>query len=88
MNTSSLIRNKRLCLAITGLTPGELLAIQPKFEAYYHEAKQMMNRNRKRKFGAGRIGSMETSLEKLVMRLPAASCEVSLCYRRPSNIVS
>ena len=22
------------------------------------------------------------------MRLPAASCEVSLCYRRPSNIVS
>lgn len=34
----------------------------------------MMNRNRKRKFGAGRIGSMETSLEKLVFILMYMKC--------------
>ena len=34
----------------------------------------MMNRNRKRKFGAGRIGSMETSLEKLVFILMYVKC--------------
>lgn len=74
MNISSLLRNKRLCLAITGLTPQELLAIQPEFEVYYHEAKILMNTQRKRKFGAGRIGSLETSLEKLVFILMYVKC--------------
>jgi len=34
----------------------------------------MMNKHRKRKFGAGRIGSMETSLEKLVFILMYMKC--------------
>lgn len=65
MNIQSALKNTRLCLALTGLTPIEFGDLVPLFAPVYLEAKIKANPNRTRKFGGGSIGRLKTIEERL-----------------------
>ena len=71
MNTTSLLRTKRLCLAVTGLTPAEVLALVPTFEVCLVQRKYQVRPKEQwlRKVGGGQKGALPTSLDKLVFIL-------------------
>ncbi len=71
VNTSVLLRNKRLAKAVTGMTPQELRSILPAFEQcliqYRYQVKP--KEQRKRALGGGKKGDLPTSFDKLVFVL-------------------
>jgi DDE superfamily endonuclease/Helix-turn-helix of DDE superfamily endonuclease len=69
MNKLPILRSKRLCLAVTGLTPAEVNNLLPEFEAYYKELKQIHSRAQARTFGAGRRGRLKSPLDKILFIL-------------------
>lgn len=69
MNIDKILNNKRLTLALTGLTPQEFVDLLPMFEQSLKNKKQrdyQKNRkNRERKPGGGRKGILKTAKDKL-----------------------
>ena len=71
MNTTSLLRTNRLCLAVTGMTPSEVLSLAPTFESCLVQRKYQVRPKELwlRKLGGGQKGALPTSLDKLVFIL-------------------
>jgi|SRR5579859_315032 len=59
------LRTKRMCTALTGLTPLEFTSFIPDFTYYYNEVVVKRKKNRERRIGAGRNSKIETIEEKL-----------------------
>lgn len=59
------LRTKRMCAALTGLTPAEFTAFIPDFTYYYNELLSKRKKHRERKIGGGRNSRIETIEEKL-----------------------
>jgi hypothetical protein len=59
------LRTKRMCTALTGLTPEEFRAFIPDFKYYYNEVVVKRKKNRERKIGAGRNSKIDSIEEKL-----------------------
>ncbi len=70
------LANKRLMLAITGITPQEFLSLIPAFsQSYFKEKRKQHRKNAKsREFGGGRIGFLKTIEEKLFFILFYYKC--------------
>jgi len=71
------LKNRRLSLALTGLSPEEFNNLLPTFaEALFKKLKQRHNDNadKQRKFGGGRKGFLKTSTEKLFFVLFYYKC--------------
>jgi hypothetical protein len=70
---TKLKRNRRKCVALTGLTPKEFSALLPAFaRAYaeqYPEEKTMTGKARKRQVGGGRKGVLQEMEQKLLLIL-------------------
>jgi hypothetical protein len=70
---SKLKRNRRRCVALTGLTPKEFSALLPAFvRAYveqYSAEKTMSGKPRKRQAGGGRKGVLREAEQKLLFIL-------------------
>lgn len=73
MHISSLKRNQRLCLALTGMRWDEITQLLPSFEAALHTSLQdrrdVNGHTYVRKVGGGPTGHLESSLEKLIFIL-------------------
>lgn len=71
MNTKRLLKNPRLCKAVTGSSPEELERLLPAFSQsiirYQYQIKP--KQERKRKLGGGRRGALPNALDKLVFIL-------------------
>jgi len=65
MNYQAALRTKRMCTALTGLTPNEFHAFVPDFTYYYNELQSKRKKSRQRKIGGGRSSKIETIEEKL-----------------------
>lgn len=77
MNIERVLNNKRLTLALTGLTPDEFLKLLPTFTTIWIRQKQKEydnNPNRQRKPGGGRKGFLKTITEKLFFILFYYKC--------------
>jgi DDE superfamily endonuclease/Helix-turn-helix of DDE superfamily endonuclease len=59
------LRTKRMCTALTGLTPAEFTAFIPDFTYYYNELLSKRKKHRERKIGGGRNSKIDTIEEKL-----------------------
>lgn len=75
-NIERALKNNRLMLAITGVTPQEFQNLIPAFsQDYLEEKREQHNRNsKKREFGGGRIGFLKTASEKLFFILFYYKC--------------
>lgn len=71
MNTTSLLRTKRLCRAVTGMTPAEVRALVPAFESSLIQRKYQVRPKEQwlRHVGGGQKGALPTTLDKLVFIL-------------------
>ena len=71
INTHRLLKNPRLCKAVTGSSPEELKRLLPTFDQcliqYHYQVKP--KEERKRKIGGGRRGDLPITLHKLVFIL-------------------
>lgn len=71
INTALLLKNKRIALAVTGLTPQEIQRLLPAFEQcliqYRYQVKP--KEKRERAIGGGKKGDLPTPLHKLVFVL-------------------
>ena len=71
INTKRLLKNHRLCKAVTGSSPEELIRLLPAFKQsliqYQYQVKP--KEERKRKIGGGRKGDLPITLDKLVFIL-------------------
>lgn len=65
MHYQAALRTKRMCTALTGLTPSEFTAFVPDFTYYYNESLAKRKKKRERKIGGGRDSKIETIEEKL-----------------------
>ena len=78
MNLNKILKNKRLTLALTGLSPQEFLDLLPIFAQTWIDKKQddyQKNRkNRKRKPGGGRKGFLKEMQDKLLFILFYYKC--------------
>ena len=76
INIERALRNKRLMLAMTGVTPQEFNDLIPAFsQAWLEEKRKYHQKNAKeRKFGGGRIGFLKTIPEKLFFILFYYKC--------------
>ena len=71
------LRHKRLCLALTGLTPDEFIRLLPVFTEILHRRKQKSYRDnpkRQRKNGGGRKGFLPSVADKLFFILFYYKC--------------
>ena len=70
---TKLKRNRRKCVALTGLTPKEFSALLPAFarayEQQYPAEKTMTGKPRKRQVGGGRKGVLQEREQKLLFIL-------------------
>jgi len=70
---TKLKRNRRKCLALTGLTPKEFSALLPAFARAYEERypadKTMTGKPRRRKVGGGRKGGLGDPEQQLLFIL-------------------
>jgi len=75
-NIKRALANKRLMLAITGVTPQEFSNLIPVFSQEYLEEKQKQHNKglKEREFGGGRIGFLKTTAEKLFFILFYYKC--------------
>lgn len=75
-NIERALANKRLMLAITGVTPQEFSNLIPVFSQEYLEEKQKQHDrgSKEREFGGGRIGFLKTTAEKLFFILFYYKC--------------
>ena len=66
---AKLKRNRRKCVALTGLTPKEFMALLPAFTRAYAEhyptEKTLVGKPRKRQVGGGRKGVLQEPEQKL-----------------------
>lgn len=73
MTYAKLKRNRRKCVALTGLTPKEFMVLLPAFTRAYAERypaeKTMAGKPRKRQAGGGRKGVVQESEQKLLFIL-------------------
>lgn len=71
MHTKQLLRSTRLCLAVTGLRPQELVTLLPTFDACLTQSRYaaLPRELRQRQLGGGRKGALPTTLDKLVFIL-------------------
>jgi len=71
INTKRLLTNIRLCKAVTGSSPEELLKLLPAFNKSIIQYRYQMKprQERKRKIGGGRKGDLPNALDKLVFIL-------------------
>ncbi len=78
MNINKILKNKRLTLALIGLTPQEFLNLLPSFAQTWQDLKQedyQKNRKqRRRKPGGGRKGSLREMEDKLLFILFYYKC--------------
>ena len=77
MKTKRLLKNKRLLLALTGLTPNEFIALLPVFSKIWHTKKieqYNINSTGQRAFGGGRKGFLRNTPEKLLYILFYYKC--------------
>lgn len=77
MNLEKLVKNRRLTLALTGLTPEEFLSLIPAFAQCLIEVREKEYHNdthRKRKPGGGAKGFLPTAKEKLFFILFYYKC--------------
>ncbi len=78
MNVDKILKNKRLTLALTGLTPQEFLNLLSPFAQTWQDLKQedyQKNRKqRKRKLSGGRKGSLREMEDKLLFILFYYKC--------------
>ena len=78
MNINKILNNKRLTLALTGLTPQEFTALLPSFEQAWQEKKQrdyrINRKHRVRKPGGGRRGFLPGIQDKLFFILFYYKC--------------
>jgi hypothetical protein len=76
INIKRALANKRLMLALTGVTPQEFLSLIPSFSQSYLEEKRKQHRRnaKEREFGGGRIGFLKTAPEKLFFILFYYKC--------------
>lgn len=75
-NIERALTNKRLMLAITGVTPQEFQNLIPAFSQAWLEEKRKQHRKdaKERKLGGGRIGFLKTTAEKLFFILFYYKC--------------
>ncbi len=69
INTQKILKNSRLCSALTGMTPLEIEQLAPLFENNLIASRYTSKPNRKRKPGAGQKGKLPGAAEKLVLVL-------------------
>ena len=78
INIDKVLKNKRLTLALTGLTPHEFINLLPEFSLVWQEKKQQDYRknieNRIRKPGGGRKGFLKDTQDKLFFILLYYKC--------------
>ena len=77
MKTKRLLKNKRLTLALTGLTPNEFIALLPVFSKIWRAKKieqHNINSTGQRAFGGGRKGFLRNMPEKLLYILFCYKC--------------
>lgn len=76
LNLERALTNKRLMLAITGVTPQEFSSLIPVFSQSYFEEKQKQHRQnaKERELGGGRLGFLRTVPEKLFFILFYYKC--------------
>src|SRR3989339_217035 len=76
LNIERALANKRLMLAITGVTPQEFQSLIPVFSQSYFEEKQKQHQKnaKERELGGGRIGFLKTIPEKLFFVLFYYKC--------------
>lgn len=69
MNINKVLNNRRLTLALTGLTPQEFVDLLPTFEQVWKDKRQQdykrNRKNRTRKPGGGRKGFLREMRDKL-----------------------
>lgn len=77
-NINKILSNKRLALALTGLTPDEFVALLPTFEQVWHNKRQQNYRknrqHRARRPGGGRKGLLREMQDKLFFILFYYKC--------------
>lgn len=77
MNLERILKNPRLTLALTGLTPNEFNNLLPTFAKILNKKMRQChnsNPNKQRKFGGGRKGFLKTAPEKLFFILSYYKC--------------
>src|SRR5574340_1275658 len=76
INIKRALANKRLMLALTGVTPQEFNDLVPTFYRSYFEEKRKQHEKKsgEREFGGGRIGFLKTAEKKLFFILFYHKC--------------
>lgn len=77
LKTERVLKQKRLCLALTGLTPRELINLQPAFSACLNRQKKRdydSDPHRQRQSGGGRKGFLPSVFDKLFFVLLYYKC--------------